>query len=380
MTTFTLPSPLAVLLLATFAADGVAQSAATLYGTVDLGIRSVHNDGLGSKTSLSSGGYRASRLGLRGSEELGAGWQAGFRFEALINADTGKLGSSTLAGHFWSRHSYLEIGSPSQGRLRLGYDNTPTHRLWLDGEPWPIGLGSSSNLFDTPQNGPWREVFGPVSRFETTMYYARNMLQYLSPRFGGFSGELAYALREGDVSAGGAAGMRQYKLNYGNGGPFAAGFSQSRSEARVIAGGPARRLTDSVASVSYDFDGARLALSWRQFRAAGSRESVFRLTAILPVAHGYVNVSYARSRQAGRIGAHPAPGTRAGTIDGNGSTQLALGYAYPLSRRTSLYANAARLSNRGASFLSLPGGSPTAAGDFAGGTSTGFDAGITHAF
>lgn len=379
MTSLACPPAFAALLLAALATDSAAQSSATLYGTIDLGIRSVHNGGLGSKTTLSSGGYRISRLGLRGSEELGAGWQAGFRLEALINADTGKLGSPTLAEHFWNRHSYLEIGSGTHGRLRLGYDNTPTHRLWLDNEPWLIGIGSSGNLFDTPQNGPWREVFGPVSRFETTMYYARNMLQYLSPRFGGFSGELAYALREGDVSASGAAGMRQYRLSY-DAGPFAAGFSQSRSEAQVVAGGPARRLTDSVASVSYDLDGARLALSWRQFRAAGSKESVVRFTAILPMPHGYLNASYARSRQAGRIDAHPAPGTRAGPIDGNGSTQLALGYVYPLSRRTSLYANVARLSNRGASFLALPGGPPTTAGNFAGGRSTGVDAGITHAF
>jgi len=63
--------------------------------------------------------------------------------------------------------------------------------------------------------------------------------------------------------------------------------------------------------------------------------------------------------------------------DANGIDQVGLGYVYNLSKRSALYASYARLANDGAVASTIPGGP---AGMAAGGTSTGFEAGIRHSF
>src|SRR5690606_12621790 len=97
--------------LAALAVAGVAsaQSSVTLFGIVDAGISSyqtnsryVNNDiffqpVLGEhygnikqkQTVLSSSGYNSSRLGFRGTEDLGGGLAASFWLEAGLNNDDG---------------------------------------------------------------------------------------------------------------------------------------------------------------------------------------------------------------------------------------------------------------------------------------------------
>ena len=68
----------------------------------------------------------------------------------------------------------------------------------------------------------------------------------------------------------------------------------------------------------------------------------------------------------------------AGTsIAANDASQFALGADYLLSKRSAIYANAARLTNQGAARFAVPGG-PLAVG--AGTRSTGLDVGIRHSF
>lgn len=54
-----------------------AASSIEIYGLLDIGIESVNN-GAGAKTSLTSGLADGSRLGFKGSEDLGGGWKAIF--------------------------------------------------------------------------------------------------------------------------------------------------------------------------------------------------------------------------------------------------------------------------------------------------------------
>ena len=62
-----------------------AQSSVNLYGLMDAGL--VQEGGVSKITSGISAG---SRLGLRGTEALGNGWQAVFTLEAGVQGDTGR--------------------------------------------------------------------------------------------------------------------------------------------------------------------------------------------------------------------------------------------------------------------------------------------------
>ena len=117
----TLPSPLlriaAATALGTCAAAAAAQGSVTLSGVIDAAVRSVRNDGAGRLQSLISGGNATSRLVVRGSEDLGAGWSAGFHLEHGIALDTG---AATSASQFWDRRATLSLAS--RERLHnLGY-------------------------------------------------------------------------------------------------------------------------------------------------------------------------------------------------------------------------------------------------------------------
>jgi predicted porin len=64
----------------------LAQTSVQLYGIADAGVMWQH----GSSPKIISGGEEGSRLGLKGSEDLGRGLKAVFNLEARVELDTGK--------------------------------------------------------------------------------------------------------------------------------------------------------------------------------------------------------------------------------------------------------------------------------------------------
>ena len=67
-----------------------AQSSVTLYGIVDVGIENL-DVGSVDATRLQSGISAGSRWGIRGSEDLGAGYRAVFTLESRFEVDTGSV-------------------------------------------------------------------------------------------------------------------------------------------------------------------------------------------------------------------------------------------------------------------------------------------------
>ncbi|MDP0941411.1 porin, partial [Klebsiella quasipneumoniae] len=62
----------------------------------------------------------SSRLGVRGTEDLGGGLKAAFNLEHGFNSDTGSLQTfGSPANTFWSRQANVEL-SGSFGTVRLG--------------------------------------------------------------------------------------------------------------------------------------------------------------------------------------------------------------------------------------------------------------------
>ena len=80
---------LAVALAASLPLFAAAQTNVTMYGIVDAAVSS-ENDGVnGRHTLLNSGNQSSSRLGFRGTEDLGNGLKAMFNLEAGVALDTG---------------------------------------------------------------------------------------------------------------------------------------------------------------------------------------------------------------------------------------------------------------------------------------------------
>ncbi|MDB5730947.1 MAG: porin, partial [Variovorax sp.] len=205
--------------LAALAVAGMAsaQSSVTLFGVVDASIsryttNSIDNRVINpftgqvvsgafnpgqSQTVLGNGGYSSSRLGFRGTEDLGGGLAASFWLEAPLSNDDG----STVGRPFnFSRRSTVSL-SGGFGEIRLGRDYTPT--FWNDTVFDPYGtVGVGTNVISSVSGLAGAPIVRGGLLAGTTFTngnYARasNTVGYfLPPNLGGFYGQLQYGLDE----------------------------------------------------------------------------------------------------------------------------------------------------------------------------------------
>ena len=116
----------------------------TVYGVADVSYDSINtgtsggNAGktgvLGAATAANIQGARSnrvssnsSRLGVKGSEDLGDGLTAVWQIESLINIGdaTGTSGSASTGGAIGNRNTFLGLSSATAGTVVLGRHDTP---------------------------------------------------------------------------------------------------------------------------------------------------------------------------------------------------------------------------------------------------------------
>lgn len=352
------------LALGALAGTASAQSSVTLFGVMDLAIRSTSNEGVGSQASVISGGNTTSRFGFRGTEDLGGGLSAGFWLESLVAGDTGVGGSAVPAGQLFDRRATVSLVSKSVGELRVGRDFVPTYTNWGRFDPFSyVGVGSASNLVVATQVGPIRSAF---STSPNTLVRSSNAVQYLLPTNAwGLEGGVMFAPDEGGSAANGQHKHLGARLGYAAG-PLqvSAAFGSTKNNLTV-----GERFNDSAVGAAYNFGVVKLSAGVRQFKFLSAKQTNVLLGAAVPLGAGQLNLSWNRANLAGAVGA-----TR---IDANDANQFAVGYVHSLSKRTALYTNFATLSNKGGATFTVPGGPAGMAG---GGTSRGMEMGLRHNF
>src|SRR4051794_33733719 len=178
--------------LAALAVVGVAsaQSSVTLFGVVDAAVSGYSNKadnrftGVGTtvnQTPMTNSGYNSSRLGFRGTEDLGSGLAASFWLEAGLNNNDGS-GNAEGGGLMFNRRSTVSLSGPF-GEIRAGRDYPPTY--WNDTVFDPFGTnGVGSSLIDTASSATG----------DRNYVRASNSIGYfLPPNLGGFYGQFMYA-------------------------------------------------------------------------------------------------------------------------------------------------------------------------------------------
>jgi predicted porin len=345
-----------------------SQDGLTIYGVVDAGVRYIKSEANGSVTAVASGGQSATRLGFRGLESLGGGWSAGFNIENGFGTDTG---IQATASTFFDRRSTVSLFHQRLGELRLGRDYAPAYSAYTRFDPFLyINIAGTSNLITGTPSGaaitPVRAAFGPLptgAANANTTVRSNNAVEYILPSgLGGFEGQLMVAPNEGTV---GGEKLYAARLGYGTG-PFFVNAAMSIT--RVSAAGEGW-FRDSVLGASYAFPAVRLAAAVREFSLGDLKQRNVLLAATIPVGSGEFKASAHRADFSGTF--------RGAKTDRNGVLQLSVGYVHNLSKRTSLYAQASRINNKGASNFSMPSGP----GTITGGTHvTGFESGVRHSF
>jgi len=170
-------SLIALAALSAFATAAQAQSSVSVYGIIDTGYGWKTNNGQDSTATApstytqKSGDFFASqsissRLGFKGTEDLGGGLKAHFVTESDINPVT----TTTVIGN--NRQSYVALESSSFGTVAVGYQYSPVH-LTLGALSPAVG-GLNNVVGDLSyKNGPqytaranavsWVKSFGPVT-------------------------------------------------------------------------------------------------------------------------------------------------------------------------------------------------------------------------
>ena len=113
----------------------------TLYGVADAYLQGAK--GAESLHRVQSGGLSGSRLGIRGSEDLGGGLHGIFTLETGINVDDGTSGQ----GAFWGRQAFVGLDS-NYGKLTLGRQYGSLFALSSEFSEFSNGpIGASTAVF-----------------------------------------------------------------------------------------------------------------------------------------------------------------------------------------------------------------------------------------
>ncbi|WP_256856654.1 porin [Variovorax sp. KK3] len=337
-----LPRALAGAACVTAAAGSMAQSSVQLFGTLDLNLTYSKSDRASVKAMDQGGNIFPSRLGFRGTEDLGGGLAASFWLEMALLPDTGEI-----QGTGFHRRSTLSLSSNSLGELRMGRDYTPT--FWNISQFSPfgtVGVGGSANIIEG-----WPFGLGGAR----TLARANNSVGYFLPRgLGGFYGQAMYALPE-DVEG---ARYRGARVGWTNGTiDVAAAYG-------VTPVGPADARVASLGG-TYDFGPAKLYANYYRQSTEGDRQVNLLLGLSVPVGPGVIKAVVSRSNRSG-------PG-----IDDDDARQYAIGYVHYLSKRTALYGTYSRIRNRGNAAYMVSDSAPATV---PGGASSGLQLGISHNF
>lgn len=361
-----LPLAAALLCAGLAAHTHAAAQTVTVYGILDLAVeRLTHVNANGDSVTRMPNltGTVPSRLGFRGSEDLGDGWQALFNLESGLAVDSGSFNNG---GRMWGRAAYVGVSGP-MGRITLGRQTTMTV------------LAVSSH------------VMGPaLYSFASHDPYIPNALSDNSIAWvGNFNGLIngltvgaTYSLGRDNASAGGPAATN------------CPGEASTRQPCRQWS---ALLKYDSAtygAALSHDVmhggPGAALGLTRPEDTDARTVLSAWGRIGSIKLSGGLLhrerdNLAPLKSNLYYAGASMPVTGLLTADVElsrldlknsASDSTMLVLRGVYSLSKRTALYATAGHMRNKGSSAVSLSAGGTVGAGM----SQSGLAAGIRHSF
>lgn len=343
---------IAVAVLGACVAGSAFAANVDVYGRIDTGLSYVHYDKTGlsdakDTLSLDSGTSSGNRWGLKGSEDLGNGYQVGFVLESGFDADTGALG----AGGIFAREATLRVSGPFgsiyAGRMgRIGSDAGSVG--FYAGSVSPFGSG-------------WGKMPGHFA--VTANYDSRynNALAYVSPKVGPVTVYAQYTMgnatenesgddrlfslgAQADFGALQVLGLVEYLNKKSVAGTTVYDDSQYDDSYTINLGG------------SYDFSVAKVFLAGQYFKAApdyaGMKGNYAKDPRVLNNEWRWsfdgfgVNVGATAPIGAGEFLVSAGYGkgdVNYDTKDAKISADayiIQVGYTYPFSKRTNLYAGA----------------------------------------
>ncbi|MDD0837685.1 porin [Curvibacter sp. HBC61] len=348
------------LALCGLALNAAAQSSVTLYGVLDTTVQHATQGGNSITRMFGTGGNQYSRLGIRGTEDLGGGLSAGFVLDAGLNVASGTGGAlsadnatpGTVGGLVFNRRASLSLISRQWGELRLGRGFVPSYWNLIAFDPF--GTAGAGGITNIAQSALTR-----VSTVQTAVR-ASNSVGYHLPELNGVYGELMAAVNNAPSNA----------ATPDNGNYQGARVGYTRGDLNVAVATGRTAMANGAVSTSNlggsykvgAVTGSALYFTDSKNAVAGpNRSNGWMLGAKVKLGSGYIPLSYAKVTD--------------NSATARSAHQLAIGYVHDLSKRTAVYTTYSQIRNRNGAALS--GGGVTGV---ANATWTGMDFGIRHSF
>lgn len=288
-----------------------AQSSVTLYGVADVWVGKTKNG----ETNLGSGGLAGSRIGFKGTEDLGGGLKAHFTLEQSIALDTG---------------------------VTSGFDRQAN--VGFSGGFGSVKLGRSFTAFDDI-NGAANSGFDSALSATSPVWVAytgsaNGQIYYATPEMGGLSGAVGFTLKGDHVATNPTNDVTSMHVKYSSG-PIFAGFAYQDEKQ---AAGPS--VKHMLLNGSYDLGMAVVKASYRnvqntvaddpRYIVFGNRKAnEYQIGVDVPVnSQLTLSAGYAASKLKG-VDTRPSATPGAGSIRDSVGYGLAAGYS--LSKRTMVY-------------------------------------------
>jgi len=295
----------------------------SIYGIIDTSVQSYSN-GSNRFTRANDNSWYTSRLGFRGSEQLGGGLRAIYQLEGQINDSGGEMGATTrVTNEIFSREAWVGLAG-SFGEFRVGRTDM-SNASNLD-----VFSSHAGNWNQTPING---------SALEAGIFQ-KNTIRYSTATVNGFQAIMGYSSGNNHNAINDTGGKNiSTRLTYTQG-AFKAGAGYHKTSAPTKA---AERDMKGV-SAAYDFGFVKVsALHIRGDNSSAgsvtSQASTVGVTLPLP------------SNMALSVALHETiEGAQTASNQGKGAI---IGISKDLSKRTKLYGGYATVYNQANSAMYL---------------------------
>nr|WP_315594540.1 porin [uncultured Cupriavidus sp.] len=316
--------------------DAMAEDSVTIFGRLNTAIEysraSTATDGtrLGSTTRLTN---NRSVFGLRGQEDLGGSLKAIWQIESNVSLDTGQ-------GQIAGRNSRVGLQG-DYGLLFMGHWQTPYTESTAGYDPYyPTTAGymalmgngstsSSDNVQDT-------------SSFDRRQ---KNILQYRSPQLAGVSVWFGWGLPEEKTTVPRNPALYSAAAIYDSG-PLNVTVAYEMHQHYQAAG----RNDDAIkVGVAYQLlPGTRLAALYEHLHyrtdTGDLQRNAYYASLVQQLGPGSLRIGFALAADGTGSSADTVGFFRSGAK--TGATQFTVGYDYPLSKRTALFAYYSRINNK----------------------------------
>ncbi|WP_159590335.1 porin [Hydrogenophaga sp. BPS33] len=348
-----------------------AQSSVTLYGVVDTSLTRADNGNNG-LWRLDSGAGWGSRLGFRGTEDLGGGLKANFVLEQGFDVSTGTL---QQGGATFGRAAWLGL-SGADWEARVGRQLSPMALSLLAVDP---GVGNYwGNLQSTGigSNSP-NSVAGDAGHQATARINNSLLGRWTT---GALTARLMLAPGE-SASPKGAGNYHGGSLTYQDSQWVATlGYSRFRQYAKDIpVTANADWQNELTFAASYNFGPVRLASGYYRFDPSEQNKVITATTLLksesvwvggtIPVNNGQILLQVIRAKS------HRTAGVADGT-----ATILGATYEHFLSKRTVVYVSGGIVKNNDTSNIALVGSTAAVAAAGLGADPKAVSFGIRHSF